>query len=264
MIKIAFFDIDGTLLKPGHQEPSENTVLTLKQLKENGILLCMATGRSYTFIPHFPDIAFDVLLTFNGSYVRNSEQVIFRNPLDDRDKYRIIQNLNQMNRPFAISNETMIVAHGIEEDPQWHCVFGKEFTVTADNFDALCDEDIYQIMCLCEEQEYSQILRGTKNAQITAWCDKAADIIPRNSGKGTAVNAVLRHYGFTKEEAIAFGDGKNDIEMLSAAGTGVAMGNAKEETKASAAAVCRSVEEDGVYWYCLEHKLIHCAPTSST
>jgi len=38
----------------------------------------------------------------------------------------------------------------------------------------------------------------------------------------------------------------------------------KEETKASAAAVCRSVEEDGVYWYCLEHKLIHCDPTSST
>ena len=28
------------------------------------------------------------------------------------------------------------------------------------------------------------------------------------------VAAVLRHYGFSKDEAIAFGDGHNDIEML--------------------------------------------------
>ena len=62
--------------------------------------------------------------------------------------------------------------------------------------------------------------------------------------------------GFTKEEAIAFGDGFNDIEMLEAVGTGVAMGNAKDEIKAHATCTCRSVEEDGVYDFCLEHGLI--------
>lgn len=44
-----------------------------------------------------------------------------------------------------------------------------------------------------------------------------------------------------------FGDGFNDIEMLEAVGTGVAMGNAKDEIKAHATCTCRSVEEDGVY-----------------
>ena len=43
---------------------------------------------------------------------------------------------------------------------------------------------------------------------------------------------MLRHYGFSKDEAIAFGDGHNDIEMLEAVGMGVAMGNAKDEVKA--------------------------------
>mgnify|MGYP000807695593 CR=1 FL=1 len=62
--------------------------------------------------------------------------------------------------------------------------------------------------------------------------------------------------GFTKEEAIAFGDGFNDIEMLEAVGTGVAMGNAKDEIKAHATCTCKSVEEDGVYDFCLEHGLI--------
>ena len=48
----------------------------------------------------------------------------------------------------------------------------------------------------------------------------------------------------------------DDIEMLEAVGTGVAMGNARDEVKARAAAICRPVEEDGVYYYCLENNLI--------
>ena len=67
MIKIAFFDIDGTLLKMGCEEPSENTILALSKLREKGVLLCMATGRSYPAVPYFKDIEFDVLMTFNGS-----------------------------------------------------------------------------------------------------------------------------------------------------------------------------------------------------
>lgn len=62
-----------------------------------------------------------------------------------------------------------------------------------------------------------------------------------NSGKGNAVAAVLRHYGFSKDEAIAFGDGHNDIEMLEAVGMGIAMGNAKTKSRLGCF-VCKSVE----------------------
>ncbi|MFR3345248.1 MAG: HAD hydrolase family protein [Anaerobutyricum sp.] len=37
-----------------------------------------------------------------------------------------------------------------------------------------------------------------------------------------------------KENAIAFGDGSNDIEMPQAVGIGVTMGNATEDVKAAA------------------------------
>ena len=40
------------------------------------------------------------------------------------------------------------------------------------------------------------------------------DIIPANGGKGFGVKKVLHYVPFTKEEAIAFGDDTNDIEML--------------------------------------------------
>ena len=65
MIKIAFFDVDGTLLRLGQKELSANTAAALRQLHQNGIFLCMATGRSYTGVPHFDGIDFDVLLTLS-------------------------------------------------------------------------------------------------------------------------------------------------------------------------------------------------------
>ena len=190
MIKIAFFDIDGTLLKMGCKEPTDKTVKALNSLHQNGILLCMATGRGYLSIPKFKDITFDVLLTFNGSYVMAGEKIIFRNPLNNNDKHQIIQNLNKMDRAAAISNEHFIVTNGTDEHLEEYFKFGNETLTIADNFDELCKEDIYQIMCACRKEEYAQILQGTENTQITAWWDKAADIIPLNCGKGNAVNAV--------------------------------------------------------------------------
>jgi hydroxymethylpyrimidine pyrophosphatase-like HAD family hydrolase len=75
------------------------------------------------------------------------------------------------------------------------------------------------------------------------------DIIPLEGGKGVAVQEVLRYFQLEAENAIAFGDGENDIDMLQAAGLGVAMGNASDRVKEMADEVCGSVEEDGIAMY---------------
>lgn len=58
---------------------------TLLRLKEKGIILCLATGRSPMALPHFNGIKFDIYLTFNGSYCYNSEKTIFSNPIPAED-----------------------------------------------------------------------------------------------------------------------------------------------------------------------------------
>ena len=45
---------------------------------------------------------------------------------------------------------------------------------------------------------------------------------------------------------MAFGDGGNDMSMLSAAGVGVAMGNALDKVKAEADYVTTNVDDDGI------------------
>lgn len=161
-----------------------------------------------------------------------------------------------MNRAIAISNENIIVANGTDPDLEQYFLFGNVELIISDKFDEISKGEIYQVMCSGTCGEYDTILKGCRNSQITAWWDKAVDIIPLNGGKGNAVNVILNYYGLAKKEALAFGDGENDIEMLEAVGTGVAMGNAKDNVKAKANAICKSAEEDGIYYYCVENNLI--------
>lgn len=82
------------------------------------------------------------------------------------------------------------------------------------------------------------------------------DIIPSSGGKGAGIRKVLAYYGLTPEDAMAFGDGNNDIEMFQAVGHSVAMGNASADLKAIASEVCGTCAEDGIYHYCKENGLI--------
>jgi hydroxymethylpyrimidine pyrophosphatase-like HAD family hydrolase len=99
-------------------------------------------------------------------------------------------------------------------------------------------------------------VEGTRRAKIVTSWDRAGDIIPSDSGKGTGIRKILEHYRLTPEEAMAFGDGNNDVEMLQAVGTGIAMGNATQQLKAVADGICDPVSRDGVYHYCLQQGLL--------
>ena len=61
------------------------------------------------------------------------------------------------------------------------------------------------------ENEYDALMKNVEGAQITAWWNRAVDIIPAGGGKGNGIHKVLEYYHFSPNEAIAFGDGTNDI-----------------------------------------------------
>ena len=251
MIKIAFFDIDGTLLDMKKKEISEKVLETIKRLREKKVILCIATGRPPITLPAFKDM-FDVCLTFNGSYCFNKQQTIFSNPLDNRDVQKIIENAANIQRPLSVATKERLGSNGKDKDLIEYYSFAKLEVEVADDFEKIAGTEVYQVMMGGRKEEYAQILEGVQRAKITAWWDRAVDIIPADGGKGRGVEAVLEFYNLKKEDAIAFGDGNNDIEMLQSVGHGVAMGNASGELKEVADDVCKSVEEDGIYYYCLE------------
>lgn len=155
-----------------------------------------------------------------------------------------------------LSTKDKIEANGRDKDLVDYFAIGKQVVVVSDDFEEFSREKVYQIMMGCYKEEYAQALDGVKGAEITAWWDCAVDIIPAGGSKGVAVEKVLEHYHIDRSEAVAFGDGNNDMEMLKAAGHGIAMGNASDELKEIAEEVCGHVADDGIYYYCKEHGLI--------
>lgn len=255
-IKIIFFDIDGTLIDMTKKAISDKTVETLLRLKENGVKICIATGRAPDSVPKFDGVDFDAFLTFNGSYCFNSSDVILSTPIPKVDVEKMIENATRINRPVSIAGKDRVVANGTDKDLSDYFGFAKQETPVSDDFDEVLKGEIYQMMMGGRKDEYDDILKDVENARITAWWDRAVDIIPANGGKGKGIEAILEYYGIDRSESMAFGDGGNDIEMLQTVGTGVAMGNALDHVKEVADEICGTSADDGIYHYCLENGLI--------
>ena len=80
--------------------------------------------------------------------------------------------------------------------------------------------------------------------------------MPANGDKGKGIELVLKHFGLDRSQAMAFGDGDNDLEMFQAVDHPVAMGNGSDNLKKIAEAVCGRVDEDGIYHYMVEKGII--------
>jgi hydroxymethylpyrimidine pyrophosphatase-like HAD family hydrolase len=76
----------------------------------------------------------------------------------------------------------------------------------------------------------------------TAWLDLA----PEGVSKASALAEVAATLGVAQDDVLAIGDGRNDLEMLSWAGRGVAMGQAPPEVVAVADDVTGTLADDGV------------------
>jgi hydroxymethylpyrimidine pyrophosphatase-like HAD family hydrolase len=72
------------------------------------------------------------------------------------------------------------------------------------------------------------------------------DLNLKGVDKSVAARRVMEYYGYTLDEAMAFGDGGNDVPLVRDVGVGVAMGNACEELKRVADYVTESVDDDGI------------------
>lgn len=254
--RIIFFDIDGTLIDMEKRRITSEMTETLQKLQKNGIRICIATGRAPIAVPEFSGVEFDAFVTFNGSCCYSREETIFSTPLDREDVQKIVRNAAEISRPVSVATKTRIASNGSDADLVQYYAFGNRKVEIAEDFEEQAAGEVYQMMMGCRVEDYPQILKGTKHAKIAAWWDRATDIIPTGSGKGIGIRKILEYYGIDRSEAMAFGDGNNDIEMFEAVGHGVAMGNASADLKAIAEAVCKSAAEDGIYHYCREKGLI--------
>ena len=91
--------------------------------------------------------------------------------------------------------------------------------------------EIYQSLLFCEIDEEKQYFKNYPKFDFIRWHPYSVDILPKGGSKAEGIKKMIDRLGFELKDVYAFGDGLNDLEMLKAVGTGVAMGNGVPEAK---------------------------------
>ena len=254
MIKAVFFDIDGTLLSHKTNSVPVSAVRALEMLREKGILTFIATGR------HLPELRklraldglhFDGAVSLNGQYCCNDEGVIYHCPLDRADVAVLLDYLKANPHPcILVEADRMYINFHNALVEKVQAAIHSELPTIGD-LDRGYDHPIYQVI-LYMDDEARKALPPMPGIKFTSWNMGGADGIPAKGGKATGIAKVLEHYGIEKNETMAFGDGENDVDMFSAVGTAIAMGNACRSAKEAAHYITDKVDEDGI-WNALKH-----------
>ena len=76
--------------------------------------------------------------------------------------------------------------------------------------------------------------------------DFSFDLTLKGVSKAVGIQELVKRINRDMQDTIAFGDGRNDIEMLRCVNLGIAMGNAAIETKNVADFITDNVESNGI------------------
>lgn len=264
-IKVAFFDVDGTIVD-NHSKQNQSsdmelvpqsTIEALRLLKEKGNHPFIATGRSPFMIESLLEgLSIDSYICTNGQYAVMHNQVMYEAPYKKELLDRIVEIASQNNVPLLWMPKTHYILSGEHQEFLLEALKNMNLPEPLIETGMKSTNDkIYQMVAgVTVENEH--IFYPLEEVRVVRWQPKGVDLLPRTGSKATAILAILEKLGLGPEQAIAFGDGLNDIEMLQAVGCGVAMGNAHEELKKHADYVTKPVSEDGIYYACKELGLI--------
>lgn len=281
-IKAVFFDIDGTLLND-NKRVEKATVLAIKNLKEQGILVGVATGRGPGFVQPFMDnLGLDFAVTYNGQYIFTRDKILYQNQLPKSLIYRVIRYAGDKKREISLGTASGLVGSGLIE--MGTSTFGQivsrlvpqKLTKTVENsfkkiirrikpqnmdyLKTIMREPVFQIVLVATEGEGQKMRDKFPQITITRSSPYSIDLISHGQSKIKGIERVGDIFDFDLDEVMAFGDSENDTEMLTGVGIGVAMGNGQDELKSIADYTTDSNNRDGISKALAHHGLIHLDP----
>lgn len=243
------FDLDGTLLNE-KGELGKNTIELLKKVQAAGHIVCLVTGRPYSrSIKFYQQLGLNTLMVNqNGAYITNPSDSNFQT-LAFGFKNEIAKKIlcNKVLQPYY--NNALIA--GINTNWLWHnendggetnrmkTLFdleGSDPLVVINKDDSKIISDVPALLLhVNDAKQLGLFIYEIKNIaptmEVWNWSfpQSSETIIEINSifnSKRTAIKFLSAYYGISQEHCIAFGDGVNDVGMISWASWGFAMQNA--------------------------------------
>jgi len=256
MSKIVFFDIDGTLLDHDKNLPA-STKEAIVTLKNNGVFVAIATGRAPFMFEYLRDeLEIDSFVSFNGQYVVFEGEPISQNPLNNGKIEELYFEAADKGHPVVFMNHMTMKSSVKHHEYIEKSLGGLKFAHPEHDDRFYVDRDLYQTLLFCEEGQEKYYRETYPEFNFIRWHPYSVDILPAGGSKAEGIKKMVERLGFKREDVYAFGDGLNDLEMIQAVGTGVAMGNSVPELKKLANLVTRDVDDDGIWHGLKELELI--------
>ena len=269
--KIIFFDIDDTLSRNGVLDPINQALL--EALAQTDVKVVIATGRPKPFLPDdvlalFDAGIFDAIICTNGQYNFKKDGIISHYPLTPEQTDGMANLCETANLVYKFDSA---------EHLAWASIDDHFYALIKDRPHAVVDKDyrnshtVYQCSVFFttpknadEPSQTTQKNVSTLDADALAkqslklvmWHHMGGDILPVDASKARAVQDVCDYFNISVNEAMAFGDGFNDIEMFKLVGHAVAMGDAEPSLKEHANQVTGTIEEGGIETVIKEFGLI--------
>lgn len=244
--KILFFDVDGTITSEIDGIIPESTKEAIKQLIQNGYHVVAATGRPLSMCGELAELGIETFITANGAYVKHQNQCIHKIVLPEAIVQDIINFSSIHQHPLAFYSESYKIGEVRHE--QFLEVLYDLFKLEA--FPPTVDKsnlgETYLLCLFVDEDNLQPYLEQFPHLEFQRWHPMVVNALNEKVSKSVAIEKVLTYFGYTKEQAVAFGDGENDIDMLELVDFSVVMGNAKNHIKQLADYVTDKSSEDGI------------------
>lgn len=258
-----FFDMDGTLYETKKHAVSKLTQYALEQLKEKGYEVSVISSRSIHELKNLQkkvkNFPFDAWILEGGALILDGEdKTVQQKAMDPELVSRFAQYALESGlvwRYTTLEGNWFGTMPGLAERYIMNRLYHN--APVYKRFDPKTDKPLNILVWTSDNLRRKEIFDRFPNHSAVIYSD-CVEIRAPGVSKEDALHQLKNKHHYV--EVICFGDGANDAAMLKEADTGVAMGNGCQAVKEAADYVIKPIEEDGVYHFLADHRIIPPAP----
>lgn len=250
--KALFFDVDGTLLSWKTRTVPKSACEAIARARELGHLVFVNSGRTYSFarfIEKYLDC--DGYLCGCGTEIYFGETPIYQYLLQDE----LLDMLREDYKAYGVDiflegPEGTVASPGLLHEPSVRIA---QTLKAQGGLASYAFYDRFPVNKFCMQGGADSDLSGMlkKYGRYFNMMDQHGgfyECVPRGHDKGTALLKTLGLCGIPLENAYAFGDSLNDLEVMQAAKNAVLMEEHSPELEPYASFITKSVENDGILY----------------
>lgn len=264
MIKLAATDLDGTLIS-SNGEISNKNFEAMENAMNNGLYVVPTTGRSFYEMPESlrEKKTYTHCICSNGAVIFDRDgKEIWKSTFSKAETMELFSILSEYDTMIEVYTKGTPVTekskltkesyihYRVEENYHDVLTATRKGTENLESFLMENDEgaEMFNIFFsdMDERKEAFERIGKLNNVELTTSMESNMEILQRSVNKGSSLTKLCEKLNVKKEEVMAMGDSRNDLTLLSAAGTALAVANACDDLKQVADEVICSCDESAM------------------